>query len=98
MTHEQKIKEYCERKYRKEGGFATRETVAQAMTFIAKWKDKQLKQILDERIEHSTGERHEAFMNLYRQLFEQNAISDSFEYTHKTQPTPTNASKTQLLV
>lgn len=37
---------------------------------MAQWKDEQLKQTLDEHLEHATGERAEAFMDLYRELFE----------------------------
>ena len=38
---------------------------------MAEWKDAQLKQLLSEHIEHATGQRFEAFMDLYRELFEQ---------------------------
>lgn len=40
---------------------------------MAEWKDNQLKQLLSEHMEHATGQRLEAFMDLYRELFEQNA-------------------------
>lgn len=40
---------------------------------MADWKDNQLKQLLSEHMEHATGQRLEAFMDLYRELFEQNA-------------------------
>lgn len=40
---------------------------------MGEWKDNQLKQLLSEHMEHATGQRLEAFMDLYRELFEQNA-------------------------
>lgn len=40
---------------------------------MAEWKDNKLKQLLSEHMEHATGQRLEAFMDLYRELFEQNA-------------------------
>jgi hypothetical protein len=40
---------------------------------MGEWKDNQLKQLLSEHMEHATGLRLEAFMDLYRELFEQNA-------------------------
>jgi hypothetical protein len=40
---------------------------------MAEWKDSQLKQLLSEHMGHATGQRLEAFMDLYRELFEQNA-------------------------
>lgn len=40
---------------------------------MGEWKDSQLKQLISEHMEHATGQRLEAFMDLYRELFEQNA-------------------------
>lgn len=37
----EKIKKYCQNKFRPYG-MATRETVEKAMSFIVKWKEKQL--------------------------------------------------------
>lgn len=51
------------------GGCAEYQKIMQ----MADWKDNQLKQLLSEHMEHATGQRLEAFMDLYRELFEQNA-------------------------
>ena len=68
MTNEEKAKEIAEnsRQYFYHDEYECGLACALRM---AKWKDEALKEILDERIEHSTGYRAEAFMDLYNQLF-----------------------------
>ncbi len=60
MTNEEKLKEI-------DNAYATVYDGALAM---AEWKDNQLRQTLGEHLKHATGERAEAFMELYRELFE----------------------------
>ena len=49
-----------------------RDGVYDGAVAMADWKDKSIKQTLDEHLKHATGERSEAFMDLYRELFEPN--------------------------
>lgn len=71
MTNEQKAKELAN--YIEFGNWGTLNPDAyRAAIKMAEWKDSQLKQLLSERIAHTTGQRLEAFIHLYRELFEQN--------------------------
>lgn len=69
MTNEQKAKELAN--YIEFGNWGTLNPDAyRAAIKMAEWKDSQLKQLLSEHMEHATGQRLEAFMDLYRELFE----------------------------
>ena len=69
MDNDKKAKELAG--YKEFGNWGTLDSNAyQAAMHMAEWKDERVKQTLDEHLKHATGERAEAFMDLYRELFE----------------------------
>lgn len=71
MTNDEKSKEIARFWYYDNAN--PNDAAYRAAFSMGEWKDNQLKQLLSERMEHATGQRLEAFMDLYRELFEQNA-------------------------
>lgn len=69
MTNEEKARDIGDNYYENNISYAAEAAAIE----MGEWKDNQLKQLLSEHIEHATGQRLEVFMDLYRELFEQNA-------------------------